>query len=153
MADQMTAASMQTPLPTPTDDVADTLVALGGLREDPDPAVRRDVAETLEALARTQPTLVLATVQRWLAEGGPHTTAVVRTARCARLARSGDDGARRLLGLRAGGGGPRPRRRARVRPRAPGRDAAVPGPPRVGRDANGSRCRSTPPSTGRARSS
>ena len=98
MADQMTAASMQTPLPTPTDDVADTLVALGGLREDPDPAVRRDVAETLEVLARTQPTLVLATVQRWLAEGGPHTTAVVRTA-LRTLARSGDDGARRLLGF------------------------------------------------------
>ena len=48
-------------------------------------------------LARTQPTLVLATVQRWLAEGGPHTRAVVRTA--LRLARSGDDGARRLLGF------------------------------------------------------
>lgn len=89
---------MLTPLPTPADDAADTLVALGALREDPDPTVRGDVAATLEALARTHPTLVLATAQRWLAEGGPHARAVVRSALRA-LARNGDDGARRLLGF------------------------------------------------------
>jgi hypothetical protein len=98
MADQMTATPTETPLPTSVDETADALVALGGLREDPDPAVRGDVAETLEALARTHPTLVLATAQRWLAEGGAHTRAVVRKALRA-LAREGDDGARRLLGF------------------------------------------------------
>jgi hypothetical protein len=98
MADQATNSSTLTPPPTLTDDTADVLVALGGLREDPDPAVRRDVAETFEALARTHPTLVLATAQRWLAEGGPHTTVVVRPA-LRTLSRSGDDGARRLLGF------------------------------------------------------
>jgi len=41
---------------------------------------------------------VLATAQRWFAEGGPHTRAVVRGALQV-LARSGDDGARRLLGF------------------------------------------------------
>jgi hypothetical protein len=94
MADQMTA----TPLPTPADDTTETLVALARLREDPDPAVRRGVAETLEALARTRPTVVLATAQRWLAEGGLHTRTVVRGALQA-LSRTGDDGARRLLGF------------------------------------------------------
>jgi hypothetical protein len=98
MADQSTNPAMLTPLPAPTDETADILVALGGLREDPDPAVRGDVAASLEALARTHPTLVLATAQRWLAEGGPHTRAVVRAALRA-LARTGDDGARRLLGF------------------------------------------------------
>ena len=83
---------------TPLDDTADTLVALAARREDPDPAVRRDVAETLETLARTRPTVVLATAQRWLAEGGPHTRSVVRAALQV-LARTGDDGARRLLGF------------------------------------------------------
>jgi hypothetical protein len=102
MADQMTTSSlpslMPTPRPSPADDTADTLVALARRREDPDPAVRRGVAETLEALARTRPTLVLATVQRWLVEGGPHTHTVVRGALQV-LARTGDDGARRLLGF------------------------------------------------------
>lgn len=98
MADQMTTTPTETPLPTPVDETADALVALGGLREDADPAVRSGVAETLDALARTHPTLVLATAQRWLAEGGAHTRAVVRKALRA-LAREGDDGARRLLGF------------------------------------------------------
>jgi hypothetical protein len=98
MANPRTEASMVTPLPTLVDDTADTLVALGGLREDPDPAVRRDVAATLEGLAHTHPTLVLATAQRWLAEGGPHTWAVVRGALHV-LSRAGDDGALRLLGF------------------------------------------------------
>ncbi len=89
---------MPTPLTTPPDDAPDTLVALARLREDPDPAVRREVAETLDALSRTSPTVVLATVQRWLAEGGPHTRAVVRPALQV-LARTGDDAARRLLGF------------------------------------------------------
>jgi hypothetical protein len=73
-------------------------VALARRREDPDPEVRRHVAETLETLARTRPTVVLATVQRWLAEGGPHTQTVVRPALHV-LSRNGDDGARRLLGF------------------------------------------------------
>jgi hypothetical protein len=94
MADSMTT----TPLPRPADGAPDTLVALARLREDADPAVRRDVAETLETLARTSPTVVLATAQRWLAEGGPHTRAVVRGALQV-LSRNGDDGARRLLGF------------------------------------------------------
>jgi hypothetical protein len=94
MADQMTT----TPLPTPADDAADALIELGRLREDPDPAVRRGVAEALEAMARTHPTVVLATAQRWLAEGGPHTRTVVGAA-LRILSRSGDDGARRLLGF------------------------------------------------------
>jgi hypothetical protein len=94
MADQMTTTS----LPTPADDAADALVALGRLREDPDPAVRGEVAEALEAMARTHPTVVLATAQRWLAEGGPHTRTVVGAALRV-LSRSGDDGARRLLGF------------------------------------------------------
>ena len=87
-----------TPIPTPADDTAVTLVALARLREDPDPEVRRNVAETLEALARTRPTVVLATAQRWLAEGGLHTRTVVRAALQV-LSRNGDDGARRLLGF------------------------------------------------------
>jgi hypothetical protein len=94
MADSMTTI----PIPTPADDTAETLVALGRIREDGDPAVRRNVAFTLETLARTRPTLVLATAQRWLAEGGPHTRAVVRGALQV-LSRNGDDGARRLLGF------------------------------------------------------
>jgi hypothetical protein len=94
MADPMTA----TPLPTPADDTAETLVALGRVREDPDPAVRRTVAEALETLARSRPTVALATAQRWLAEGGAHTPAVVRGALQV-LSRNGDDGARRLLGF------------------------------------------------------
>lgn len=98
MANSMTTSSTPTPLPTPPDDAPDTLVALARRREDPDAAVRRDVAGTLEALARTSPTVVLATVQRWLAEGGPHTRTVVRPALQV-LARTGDDGARRLLGF------------------------------------------------------
>jgi hypothetical protein len=98
MADQVHTALMPTPLPTPADDTADTLIALARRREDPDPEVRRDVAETLESLARTRPTVVLATVQRWLAEGGPHTQTVVRPALHV-LSRNGDDGARRLLGF------------------------------------------------------
>jgi hypothetical protein len=98
MTNEAITSAMPTPSPTPTDDIADALIALGGLREDPDPAVRADVAETLEEHARTQPTLVLATVQRWLAEGGPHVRAVVRPAVRA-LARNGDDAARRLLGF------------------------------------------------------
>lgn len=89
---------MATPISMPADNTAETLIALARLREDPDPAMRRDVAETLEALARTHPTVVLATAQRWLAEGGPHTRSVVRRALRA-LARSGDDGASRLLGF------------------------------------------------------
>ena len=87
-----------TPVPTPADDTPETLVALSRRREDTDPTVRRDVGETLEALARTRPTVVLATIQRWLAEGGPHTRTVVRPALQV-LARHGDDGARRLLGF------------------------------------------------------
>jgi hypothetical protein len=98
MADQVHTILMPTPLSTPADDTADTLVALSRRREDPDPDVRRDVAETLESLARTRPTVVLATVQRWLAEGGPHTQTVVRPALNV-LSRNGDDGARRLLGF------------------------------------------------------
>jgi hypothetical protein len=98
MADSMTASSIPTPVPAPPDDAPDTLVALARLREDPDPAVRRTVAQTLEALSRTSPTVVLATVQRWLAEGGPHTRTVVRPALQV-LARTGDDSARRLLGF------------------------------------------------------
>lgn len=87
-----------TSLPSPAEDATDALVALGRLREDPDPAVRREVAEALEALARTHPTVVLATAQRWLAEGGTHTRTVVGAA-LRILSRSGDDGARRLLGF------------------------------------------------------
>ncbi|MDQ1467617.1 MAG: hypothetical protein QOH10_2032 [Actinomycetota bacterium] len=98
MADQTTASPMPTPFSTPADDTADTLVALARLREDPDPAVRIEVADILEELARTRPTVVLATAQRWLAEGGVHTRAVVRRALQV-LSRSGDDGARRLLGF------------------------------------------------------
>jgi hypothetical protein len=94
VADPMT----MTPLPTPADDTPETLLALSRLREDPDFTVRRQVAETLEILARSRPTVVLATVQRWLAEGGPHTRSVVRGALHV-LARNGDDGARRLLGF------------------------------------------------------
>jgi hypothetical protein len=94
MADAMTT----TPLPTAADDAPETLIRLARHREDPDPAVRRDVAERLEALARTRPTVVLATIQRWLAEGGSHTRGVVRAALQV-LARNGDDGARRLLGF------------------------------------------------------
>ena len=98
MADQMTSPSMLTPLPTPADDAADALVALGARREDPDPSVRRRVGASLEHLAATHPTLVLATAQRWLAEGGPHTRSVVRGALHV-LSRAGDDGALRLLGF------------------------------------------------------
>jgi hypothetical protein len=98
MADQMTTSSLPTPVPSLVDGTADTLIALGRVREDPDPAVRRVVAESLEALARTRPTVVLATAQRWLAEGGPHTLTVVRGALQV-LSRNGDDGARRLLGF------------------------------------------------------
>ena len=98
MANPMSASSTPTPITSPPDDAPDTLVALARLREDPDPAVRREVAETLDALSRTSPTVVLATVQRWLAEGGPHTRAVVRPALQV-LARTGDDAARRLLGF------------------------------------------------------
>jgi hypothetical protein len=87
-----------TPLPTPADDTLETLLALSRHRDDPDPEVRRNVAETLEALARTRPTVVLATIQRWVAEGGLHTRSVVRGALHV-LARNGDDGARRLLGF------------------------------------------------------
>ncbi len=87
-----------TPIPARPDDTAATLLALARRREDPDPEIRRDVAEQLEGLARTCPTVVLATVQRWLAEGGPHTRAVVRGALTS-LSRAGDDGARRLLGF------------------------------------------------------
>jgi hypothetical protein len=87
-----------TPLPTPADDTPDTLIALSRRREDADPEVRRGVAETLETLARTRPTVVLATIQRWVAEGGAHTRAVVRPALQV-LSRDGDDGARRLLGF------------------------------------------------------
>jgi hypothetical protein len=87
-----------TPIPTPAGDTPETLLALARRREDPDPQVRRAVAETLEALARTRPTVVLATVQRWLAEGGTHTRTVVRPALQV-LSRDGDDGARRLLGF------------------------------------------------------
>jgi hypothetical protein len=94
MADQMTTTS----LPSPAEDATDALVALGRLREHPDPTVRREVAEALEALARTHPTVVLATAQRWLAEGGTHTRTVVGAA-LRILSRSGDDGARRLLGF------------------------------------------------------
>jgi hypothetical protein len=94
MADPMT----MTPLPIPADDTPETLLALSRLREDADPAVRRQVGETLEALARSRPTVVLATVQRWLAEGGPHTRSVVRAALQV-LSHNGDDGARRLLGF------------------------------------------------------
>lgn len=89
---------MATPIPTPTDNTAETLIALARRREDPDPAMRRDVAEGLEALVRTHPTVVLATAQRWLAEGGPHTRSVVRGALRV-LSRNGDDGASRLLGF------------------------------------------------------
>jgi hypothetical protein len=94
MADPMT----MTPVPIPADDATETLLALSRRREDADPAVRRDVAETLETLARTRPTVVLATIQRWVAEGGPHTRSVVRAALQV-LSRNGDDGARRLLGF------------------------------------------------------
>jgi len=87
-----------TPLPTPADDTAETLLELSRRREDADPLVRRGVAEALEAMARTRPTVVLATIQRWLAEGGAHTGAVVRPA-LQMLSRRGDDGARRLLGF------------------------------------------------------
>ena len=99
MADQVTHRSHGDPAPdSRRRRTADTLVALARRREDPDPEVRRGVAETLETLARTRPTVVLATVQRWLAEGGPHTQTVVRPALHV-LARNGDDGARRLLGF------------------------------------------------------
>jgi hypothetical protein len=102
MSDQMAPSTMSTPVPTPpstlVDDTPDTLIALSRLREDPDAAVRRSVAESLETLARTRPTVVLATAQRWLAEGGPHTRTVVRAALQV-LSRNGDDMARRLLGF------------------------------------------------------
>jgi hypothetical protein len=98
MADPMTASPIPTPHPFVIDEPADALVALGRRREDPDPGVRRGVATALEELARSRPTLVLATAQRWLAEGGPHTRAVVRPALQV-LSRSGDDAARRLLGF------------------------------------------------------
>jgi hypothetical protein len=98
MADQVHTILMATSLPTPAESTADTLVALARRREDPDPEVRREVAETLETLARTRPTVVLATVQRWLAEGGAYTQTVVRPALHV-LSRNGDDAARRLLGF------------------------------------------------------
>jgi hypothetical protein len=94
VADPMT----MTPVPTPAEYSPELLLALERRRDDSDPLVRRDVGETLEALARTRPTVVLATIQRWLAEGGVHTRAVVRPALQV-LARTGDDGARRLLGF------------------------------------------------------
>lgn len=60
-------------------------------------AVRRDVSRALATLSVQRPTLAVATAQRWLAEGGPHTTSVVqRGLRPLVLAR--DDTALRLAG-------------------------------------------------------
>jgi len=60
-------------------------------------AVRRDVSRGLATLSMQQPTLAIATAQRWLAEGGAHTHSVVRRGlRPLVLAR--DDAALRLAG-------------------------------------------------------
>jgi hypothetical protein len=80
----------------PPDDVA-TVLELDRRRHDPDAAVRRRVAHDLAALARRQPTLALSTAQRWLAEGGPHTTSIVRRG-LRPLVDDRDDTALRLAG-------------------------------------------------------
>ncbi len=64
--------------PDPPADVRALILALDADRENATASVRRHVAEGLAALARTHPTLALATAGRWVAEGGPHTASVVR---------------------------------------------------------------------------
>lgn len=77
----------------PTVEVLD----LDALRHDDRPAVRRGVAERLAALARSHPTLALATAQRWIAEGGKYTDSVVRRG-LRPLVEARDDTALRLAG-------------------------------------------------------
>jgi hypothetical protein len=59
-------------------DPTPVVLALDAEREHPDARVRRRVAQGLATLATSHPTLALSTAQRWLAEGGAHTTSVVR---------------------------------------------------------------------------
>jgi hypothetical protein len=47
-------------------------------RHDGEDAVRRRVGDSLAQIARSRPTLALATAQRWLAEGGRYTLPIVR---------------------------------------------------------------------------
>lgn len=62
----------------PRSDATDEVLAVSAIREHPDATVRRRAADGLAAIARTQPTLAIATAQRWLAEGGEHVHSVVR---------------------------------------------------------------------------
>jgi hypothetical protein len=59
-------------------DLRALVLALDAEREHPLASVRARVAQQLAALARTHPTLALATASRWTAEGGAHTASVVR---------------------------------------------------------------------------
>jgi len=79
-----------------TDPISEIL-DLDSMRDDERAAVRRRVSERLAALARTHPTLALATAQRWLAEGGRYTESVVRRG-LKPLVDARDDTALRLAG-------------------------------------------------------
>lgn len=83
--------------PTDSTDPTAEILELDRLRHDPSAVVRRRVSQELAALSRLHPTLALSTAQRWLAEGGEYTNAIVRRG-LKPLVDQRDDSALRLAG-------------------------------------------------------
>jgi len=73
------------------------LALLELLRDDPEPYVRRSVANHVNDVAKDHPELVVETCRRWLAGASPERTALVRHA-LRTLVKRGDRGALALLG-------------------------------------------------------
>ena len=78
-------------------DPSPVLPLLDRLRDDPEEAVRRSVANHLNDIAKDHPGLALAVARRWLAEGDTHVAGVVRHG-LRTLVKAGDPAALALLG-------------------------------------------------------
>lgn len=82
-------------------DPAPTLELLERLKDDPEPYVRKSVANHLNDIAKDHPALVVATAERWYAEGGEGTRWIVRHA-LRTLVKKGDPAALAILGYEVG---------------------------------------------------
>jgi 3-methyladenine DNA glycosylase AlkC len=74
-----------------------TLPLLERLRDDPDPVVRRSVANHLNDIGKDHPGVLVEVAERWMADAGPERIALLRHA-LRSLVKQGDPGALRLLG-------------------------------------------------------
>ncbi len=74
-----------------------TLPLLERLRDDPDPVVRRSVANHLNDIGKDHPEVLLEVAGRWMADAGPERMALLRHA-LRSLVKKGDAGALGLLG-------------------------------------------------------